>query len=105
MPARDRHARDRPRTGQLLLADRHLDTPSRRRSADIPAGGRPPHARSPAPTEAHTRPREADHLALTDTPDNTVAAGEAARASRLAHNNSAICRLSNRATTAGRARL
>jgi hypothetical protein len=62
---RDRRRRDRPRTRRLLLGDRHLDPSSRPDSADIPAGGRPPHARSLAPTQAHpNRPQEAHQLAL-----------------------------------------
>ena len=77
----NRRGRDRSRARRLLLGDRHLDTPSRPGSAGIPAGGRPPHTHSLAPTEAHTNhPQETHQLTLTpfDTP---VAAGEAARAS------------------------
>jgi len=54
-----------------LLGDRHLHSPSRPGSADIPAGGRPPHARRLAPTEVHANhPQETDQLTLTpsDTP-------------------------------------
>ncbi len=73
---RDRRSRDRPRTRRLLLGDRYL-----------------PHS---ARTDTHTdHSQEADQLALTLPRTLPVAAGEAARASRLAHTNSAIRRLSN----------
>ena len=53
---RDRRDRDRARARRLLLGDRHLDSPSRRHSAGIPAGGRPPHTASLQP-----RKQEQDH--------------------------------------------
>jgi len=91
-----RRDRRRPRARRLLLRDRHLHFPCRPGSAGIPADGRPPHAHSLAPTEAHTNaPQETQQLTLT--PSTTpVTASEAARGSRLAHKNSAIRRLSNR---------
>jgi hypothetical protein len=52
----DRRDRDRARARRLLLRDRHLDSPSRRHSAGIPAGGRPPHTASLQP-----RKQEQDH--------------------------------------------
>ena len=77
----------RPRARRVLLGDRHLVPSSRSGSAGIPAGGRPPHAHSLAPAQAHTRhPQEAHQLALSSpSHTNPAAAGEAARASRLAH--------------------
>jgi hypothetical protein len=70
---RDRRRRDRPRTDRLLLGDRHLDLSSRPGSACIPAGGRPPHARSHAPTEANeNHPQEAHQLALTTLDNNPL---------------------------------
>jgi hypothetical protein len=82
-----------PRTHRLLLRDRHPGSPSRSDCAATPADGRPPHTHSLAPTQAHTNhPQEAHQLTLTPTPQQPVAAGEATRASRLAHNNSAKCR-------------
>ena len=71
---------------------------ARRKPGGI-AGRSPPTPHS-ARTDAHTNhSQEAHQLALT--PSNTpVAASDAARASRLAHNNSAIRRLSTRPTAA-----
>ena len=95
---RDRRRRDRPRTRRLLLGDRYLGSSSRSGSAGIPAGGRPPHTASLQPRKQQEDPhhsQETHQLTLTPPRKQPVAAGEAARASRLAHNNSAICRLSN----------
>jgi transposase len=67
---RDRRRRDRARTRRLLLGDRYLGSSSSRPgSAGIPAGGRPPHTRSLAPTEAHTNHSQETHQ-LTLTPNN-----------------------------------
>jgi hypothetical protein len=48
--------RDRARARRLLLGDRHLDTPSRPRSAGIRAGGRPPHTASLQPRKQEEDP-------------------------------------------------
>ena len=84
-PGGDRRRRDRPRARRLLLGDRHLGSSSRSGCAGIPADGRPPHARSLAPAQADAKhPQEAHQLTLTPS-TAPAAAGEAARASRLAH--------------------
>jgi transposase len=71
---RGRRRRDRPRTDRLLLGDRYLGCSSRSGFAGIPAGGRPPHARSHAPTEADAKhPQEAHQLTLT--PSRTTRCG------------------------------
>lgn len=63
---------------------------------DYSIGGRPPHAYSPAPAEAHTNHRHEAHQ-LTLNPDSTFPLRLARRPEppRLAHNNSAKCRLSS----------
>jgi transposase len=100
---RDRCGRRRARARRLLLGDRHLARSSRPGAAGIPAGGRPPHAGSPAPTEAEDNHPSEDHqLTLTppiDTP--SVRLARRPEAARLARSNSAIRRLSNRAPTRG----
>jgi len=96
---RHRRGRDRPRTRRLLLGDRHLDppliptvfrrhpcpraTPSHSQPPTPQARRRPPPLARDSPTHANPSP-------------HPVAAGAAARASRLAHTSSAICRLSTR---------
>ena len=94
----------RPRTRRLLLGDRHLHSPSRPGSAGIPADGRPPHARSLRPAQAHTNdPQETHQLTLT-LPHNLLRLARRPEPPRLAHTNSAISRLSTR-PPGGRARL